>query len=226
MAATGPRPVDAGALPELAFEVVDADRVGHTAVPTLCFVLRIDSVGGVPIRSILLDTQIRIAARRRAYDPSTHDRLFELFGAPADWGTNLSSLLWTRTTTIVPPFDGSARVELHVPCTYDLEVAASRYLDALDGGDVPLELMFSGTVFYATAAGLLQTVRIPWSHEAGYRMPVALWRETMAAHFPDSAWLRIDKEHYDRLAAFRSRNALPTWEAALDALLPGDEAGP
>jgi hypothetical protein len=220
MAATGPRSLDAGAMPELAFEVVDADRVAHTAVPTLCFVLRIDSVGGVPIRSILLDTQIRIAARRRAYDPSTHDRLFELFGAPSDWGTNMNTLLWTRTTSVVPPFDGSARVELQVPCTYDLEVAASRYLDALGDGHVPLELTFSGAVFYTTASGLLQTVRIPWSHEADFRMPVSLWREAMDAHFPDSAWLRLDRERYARLAAFRSRNALPTWEAAIDALLP------
>ena len=225
MAATGPRPAAAGSIPELAFEVVDADRVEHAAAPTLRFVLRIDSVSGRPIRSVMLDTQIRIAARRRSYDPESHDRLFELFGAPADWGTNLGSLLWTRTTSIVPPFGDSARVELQVPCSYDLEVAASRYFDALQGGDVPLEFMFSGTVFYSTDAGLLQTVRIPWSHEAGYRMPVSLWKDTMAAYFPGSAWLRLDKERFDRLSAFRSRNALPTWDAAIDALLPPEGDG-
>jgi hypothetical protein len=220
MAATGPSTIAADQIPELAFEVVQADRVEHSAVPTLCFVLRVDSVGGRPIRSLLLDTQIRIATRRRAYDAGSHDRLFELFGAPADWGTNLQSLLWTRTTTIVPPFGDSARVELHVACSYDLEVSASRYFDALEDGQVPLEFLFSGTVFYSNAAGLLQTVRIPWDLEAGFRMPVALWKETMAAHFPGSAWLRLDKERYDRLAAYRSREALPTWEHVVDKLLP------
>jgi Family of unknown function (DUF6084) len=224
MAATGPRAVAAGAIPELGFEVVEADRVELAAVPTLRFVLRIDSAGGRPVRSVLLDTQIRIAARRRAYDPATHDRLFDLFGAPADWGTNLNSLLWTRTTSIVPPFTGSAQVDLEIACSYDLEVAASRYLDALGDGDVPLEFLFSGTVFYSNEAGLLQTVRIPWSHEVTYRMPVALWKATMDAHFPGSAWLRLDKDRYDRLAAYRSREALPTWEAAIDALLPPEDA--
>jgi hypothetical protein len=51
-------------------------------------------------------------------------------------------------------------------------------------------------------------------------MPVALWKETMDAHFPGSAWLRLDKERYDRLAAYRSREALPTWEHVVDKLLP------
>lgn len=222
MAATGPSAIAADSIPELAFEVVDADRVEHSAVPTLRFVLRVDSAGGQPIRSIVLDTQIRIATRRRAYDPASHDRLFELFGAPADWGTNLQSLLWTRATSVVPPFTGSARVELQVACSYDLEVSASRYFDALDDGHVPLEFLFSGTVFYSNAAGLLQTVRIPWDLEAGFRMPVALWKETMDAHFPGSAWLRLDKERYDRLAAYRSREALPTWEHVVDRLLPDE----
>lgn len=207
MAATGPSTIAADQIPELAFEVVRADRVEHSAVPTLRFMLRVDSVGGRPIRSLLLDTQIRIATRRRAYDPGSHDRLFELFGAPADW-------------RFVPPFGDSARVELHVACSYDLEVSASRYFDALEDGQVPLEFLFSGTVFYSNAAGLLQTVRIPWDLEAGFRMPVALWKETMAAHFPGSAWLRLDKERYDRLAAYRSREALPTWEHVVDKLLP------
>jgi Family of unknown function (DUF6084) len=224
MAATGPSAVAAGSIPELAFAVVDAGRVELTAVPTLRFVVRVDSVGGRQIRSVLLDTQIRIATRRRAYGPSVHDRLFELVGPPADWGTNLQSLLWARTTTVVPPFDDSARIELQIACSYDLEVAAARYLDALGDGDVPLEFLFSGTVFYATDAGLLQTVRIPWDREAAFRMPVSVWRETMDAHFPDSAWLRVDKARYDRLAAFRSRRALPTWEHVVDALLDEERA--
>ena len=111
----------------------------------------------------------------------------------------------------MPPFDGSARVELHVPCTYDLEVAASRYLDALGDGDVPLEFLFSGTVFYATDAGLLQTVRIPWDargRRSGCRS--SLWRETMDAHFPDSAWLRLDKD------ALRPAGRLPLAQGAAD----------
>ena len=217
-----PAPVAAGAIPELRFAVVDAARAEHAAVPTLRFTLRIDTAPGQAIRSVLLDAQVQIAARRRPYDDAAHDRLFELFGAPADWGTTLRTLLWTRTTLVVPPFTGSALVDLPVTCTYDLEVAAARYLDALADGDVPLEFLFSGTVFYAGAGGLLQTARISWDQEAEYRLPVAVWRETMDRHFPGTAWLRLPKGAYDRLCAYKSRNALATWEDVVDRLLPRD----
>ena len=111
-----------------------------------------------------------------------------------------------------------------MPCSYDMEVLASKYFDALQDGDVPLELLFSGTVFYTGAGGMLQVSRISWEQEAGYAMPVAVWRETMERHFPGVAWLRLDKERFDRLCAFKARNALATWEDAVDALLPPPRA--
>jgi hypothetical protein len=207
------------AVPQLAFAVLDAARAQHTAVPTLRFTLRVDSLGGEPIRSVLLDTQVQIAARRRHYDDAARDRLFELFGAPGDWGSTLRTLLWTRTTLVVPPFTHSTVVELPVTCTYDLEVVASRYLDALGDGEVPLEFLFSGTVFYAGAGGQLQAARISWEGDAEYRMPVAVWRATMDRYFPGSAWVRLPRDAFDRLCAYKARHALPSWEATIDALL-------
>jgi hypothetical protein len=219
MSAAGPWAAEAGPVPEVAFAVVDAARVEHAAVPTLRFVLRADSAGA-PVRSILLDTQIRIAARRRRYDAAATDRLFELFGPRGDWATNLDSLLWTRTTTVVPAFTGTTTIDLDVPCSYDLEVAASRYLDALADGEVPLEFLFSGALFYSGADGRLQTARISWEAEAEYRLPVAVWKETMERHFPGSAWLRVDKATFDRLCTYKSTRALPTWAEVFDELLP------
>jgi hypothetical protein len=224
VSAAGPWAAEAGPVPEVAFAVLGAARLEHAAVPTLRFALRIDS-GGRPVRSILLDTQIRIAARRRRYDAAATDRLFELFGPREDWGANLNSLLWTRLTTVVPPFTGSTEIELHVPCSYDLEVAASRYFDALADGDVPLEFLFSGALFYSGAGGMLQTTRISWEAEAEYRLPVAVWKETMDRHFPGTAWLRIDKASFDRLCTYRSTRALPTWAEVFDELLPPVPAG-
>jgi len=114
-----------------------------------------------------------------------------------------------------------------VPCTYDLDVTATRYLDALPDGEVPLEFLFSGTVFYSADDGRLQTALLSWDLEASYRLPVAVWRETMDHHFPDSAWLRLDRASHDRLVAYKSRRALPTWAAVIDELVPGpdEEAG-
>jgi uncharacterized protein DUF6084 len=221
MTAISPRASPAaGSIPELRFAVLAAERVEHAAVPTLRFRLRIESVRGEPIKSVLLDTQLQIAARRRAYDTAAQDRLFELFGPPSAWGTTLRTLLWTRTTLVVPPFAGSTLVDLPVTCTYDLEVAASRYFDALQDGDVPLEFLFSGSVFYGGEDGRLQTARLSWESEAGFRMPVRVWKETMEHHFRGQAWLRLDKPSFDRLCAYKSREGLATWEDVLARLLP------
>jgi hypothetical protein len=208
-------------MPELAFTVTGAARVEYAAVPTLRFALHVES--DEPVRSILLDTQIQIAARRRPYDAAAHDRLFELFGPAADWGTTLRTLLWSRITTVVPAFSGATDVELDVACSYDLEVAASRYFDALGDGTVPLEFLFSGSVFAGGPGGGLQVTRLSWEQEAGYDLPVAVWRETMERYFRGTAWLRVRKDTFDRLSAYKSRNALATWDEALDTLLPAAE---
>jgi hypothetical protein len=202
--------------PELSFCVDGAARVEHAAVPTLRFALAVSS--DRPVRSVLLDVQLRIAARRRAYDERAHDRLFELFGPVSDWGTTLRTFPWTRATLVVPAFEERTVVDLDVACSYDLEVAASRYLDALEDGEVPLELLFSGSVFY-TEDGRLQTTRLSWEKEAEYRLPVRAWKETMERYFRGTAWLRLRKDSFDRLSAFKSRHALATWDDALDALL-------
>jgi hypothetical protein len=207
--------------PRLSFSVVDAAPLEHAAAPTLRFTLR--TAATHPVRSLLLDVQIGIAARGRAYEATEVERLFELFGHEKDWGANLKTLLWARTTLVVPPFAGEATLHLDVPCSYDLQVVASRYFDALAGGEVPLEFLFSGSVFYANEAGLLQTERIGWDQEASYRLPVAVWQETMQRHFHDTAWVRLSKDAFDRLATYKARNALPTWEDAVAALLAGAE---
>jgi Family of unknown function (DUF6084) len=200
---------------ELGFSVEDAARLPHAAVPTLRFGVGVASE--VPVRSLLLDVQVQIAARRRGYDEAAHDRLFELFGPVADWGTTLRTLLWARTTLVVPPFERATTVDLHVPCSYDLEVAASRYLDALSDGVVPLEFLFSGSVFYEDE-GRLQTTRLSWNSEASFDLPVAVWKETMERYFRGTAWVRLSKESFDRLSAYKSRNALASWDEALAAL--------
>jgi hypothetical protein len=166
---------------------------------------------------VLLDVQVQIAARRRGYDAGAHDRLFELFGPVADWGTTLRTLLWTRTTLVVPAFSAETVVHLDVPCSYDLEVTASRYLDALSDGVVPLEFLFSGSVFY-DVEGALQTTRLSWESEASFDLPVSVWKETMERYFRGTAWVRLSKESFDRLSAYKSRHALATWDDALEAL--------
>jgi len=220
MAPASPSPTArAGGVPELSFSVEDASALEHAAAPTLRFGLRIETDASARVRSILLHTQVQIAARRRRYEAGEEERLFELFGEPQRFASTLRTLPWTRQTQVVPPFTGDAAVDVLVPCTYDFEVAASRYLHALDEGTVPLELLFSGTLFYAGEGGLLQTAQIAWDREAEYALPVSVWRDTMDRYFPDTAWLRLRTETFERLHAYRSRRALTSWEDAIEALL-------
>jgi hypothetical protein len=206
-------------VPALAFAIESAEAMRYAAAPTVAFTLRIES--DLDVRSIMLQAQIRIAAPARAYDEATKARLVGLFGDPDGWGRSLQSLLWTHATVLVPAFSGATTVELPVACTYDFEVASAQYFHALGDGDVPLEFLFSGTVFYTGAGGALQTARISWESEAAFPLPVRVWREAVERHFPGSAWLRMHRDVFDRLAAYRAERALPTWEAVLEDLLEG-----
>lgn len=207
------------ATPELDFRIEGAESQEYGAVPAIVFRLRIESSGGRPIRSVLLDCQIQIAARGRDYDAADQESLADLFGSPERWGTTLRVLPWARTTRVVPGFEGSTLAELPVVCTYDLDVIASRYFGGLRDGEVPLEFLFSGTVFYSGAGGALQTARISWEKEAGYRLPVEVWKQTMERHFPGTAWLRVSNETYARLSAERARRGDADFERTIGALL-------
>ncbi len=207
------------AAPELSFVVEDARAERYSAAPALNFALRVERTGGGPVRSILLDTQIQIAARRRGYEEAEQTSLVELFGTPERWGATLRTLLWTRTTLVVPPFTDSTEVNLPVACSYDLEASSASYLSGLRDGDVPLEFLFSGSVFYSGPGGMLQTARISWDREAEYRLPVSVWREAMDRHFPGAAWLRLGRPAFDGLRAYKAEYGLRTLEDAVERLL-------
>ncbi len=218
MAVRGPigAAIGAGAAPELGFTVLGCEPLPHAAAPTLRFSLAIDAQGA-SIRSVMLEVQVRIAATQRSYSAAEQAQLGDLFGAPHRWADTLRGLLWTHGTVVVPPFEGATVVDLPVLCTYDFEVAAVKYLSGVQDGEIPLDLLFSGTVFYADATGALKINRISWNAEAAHRLPVAVWRATMDHYFPNSAWLRTDRETFDRLVAFRARRSLTSWEAVFDA---------
>jgi len=205
-------------MPDLDFQIVGAEVLEYAAAPSLLFKLRIDSVGDEPISSIALSTQIRIVPRQRTYSEGEEQRLAELFGTSQRWAQTLNSVLWTHTVLQIPGFSGSAVVDMPVPCTYDFDVVNAKYFHALEGGEVPLEFLFSGTLFYAGENGL-QVGRIPWDKEAAFRLPVRLWQEMMEHYFPNSAWLRLRKDAFDRLYDYKSRHGHASWEAALETLL-------
>jgi hypothetical protein len=211
-------------MPDLDFEVESADVLPYAALPTILVRVGVqNAVEGEEIDSISLRTQIRIAATQRRYEPEEQAKLRELFGEPHQWKDTLRSLLWTNTNSIVTRFSGGRVFEMPVTCTYDFDVIGTKYFAALEDGEIPLEFLFSGSVFYRKDGGALQVAQISWEKEAMFRLPVRLWREMMDHYFPNNAWLRLHKDTFDRLYEYRSRNALLTWDRTLESLLDAAE---
>ncbi|HEX2437339.1 MAG TPA: DUF6084 family protein [Methylomirabilota bacterium] len=211
-------------VPELAFTAQAIAPLAHAATPALGLTLDIRRTAGPAVQALALHVEVRIALARRAHDDNTRRRLAELFGAPAQWHAAPRALTWLNASVGVPAFEPATTVVVPLPCTYDFDVTATKYFHALPAGEIPLDLLFTGSVFYTTDDGRLRTARLPWDREASFDMPVRTWRELMDRYFADRVWMRLPRETFDRLWAYRTRHALPTWEHVLDALLHEHEA--
>jgi hypothetical protein len=203
---------------ELVFDCVAARAEQYAVAPTMSLTLRIAETTGVKVDAIALRCQIRIEPTRRRYSDAEAERLNDLFGDTQRWADTLKPLQFTTVSVMVPGFAGSTELDLPVMLSYDLEIGSTRYFAGLEGGEIPLLLLFSGTVF-AAVDGRLQVQQVPWSKEASYRLPVSVWREAIEAHFPNSAWIRMSLRTLDELQRFKTREALPTWDATIAALL-------
>jgi hypothetical protein len=208
-------------MPDLNFAIERAEPVLYAMAPLLHFKLLITDADDppVPIPAIALRCQIRIEPNRRKYASPEQERLLDLFGEPSRWGQTLKSMLWTHTSLVVPLFCGQTVVDLPVPCSFDFNVAATKYFHALLDGEVPLALYFSGTVFQTDNEGALQVSPIPWEKEAFFRLPVPVWQSMMDHYYPNSAWLCLHRDVFDQLARYKTQLGLPTWEHALERLL-------
>ena len=202
----------------LAFEVVGAAPEPHAAVPTIMFRLRITEPTGGDVHALALRCQIRIEPQRRRYEPAEEERLYEMFGDTPLWGSSLRPFLWTHVSSTFGGFTGSTEVDLPVECTYDFEVAGAKYLHSLSGGEIPLILLFSGTVFTRGESGF-SAEPVSWDREASYKLPVSVWRGVMDMYFPNSAWVRVRRDTLDDLQRYKANQALPTWDQAFERLL-------
>jgi hypothetical protein len=207
---------------DLAFEVLDARAEPYAAVPTIMIRLRITERSGAPVHALVLRCQIRIEPQLRRYAAEEEARLVDVFGEPPQWGTSLSPFLWTHVATTLTGFTGVTEIDLPVTCTYDLEVAGTKYFHALDGGEIPLVLLFSGTTFVRGDAGV-SVAPVAWHEDASYRLPVRVWRDMMDLYFPNSGWLMVSRDTLDALTRFKVARALPTWDHVVERLLK--EAG-
>jgi hypothetical protein len=207
-------------MPDLDFQVTGIEASARGLTPLLHFKLEVSNQPATErIQAVMVQAQIQIQAAQRPYDDREKERLEDLFGTPDRWGQTLRNRLWTHASATVGPFSGITETVLPVQCTYDFNVIATKYFYALEGGEVPLLFLFSGTIFYSGPDGGLQVQRIPWDRESIYRMPVNVWADLMNHHYPNSAWLSLRRDVFDRLAAYKSRLGMLTWEQAVEHLL-------
>jgi Family of unknown function (DUF6084) len=203
---------------DYAFSVLDIFAEPYAVAPQLTARLRIEEGTGQIIHAIALRCQVRIEPQRRRYDEQEQSGLLGLFGERDRWVDTLKPFLWMQCNTTVQGFTAATEADLVLPCTYDFDVVGSRYLLALDAGTVPLTLLFSGTVFTKGSTGF-EVAQVPWDCEARYELPVAVWRQMIESYFPNTGWIRLDRDVLTSLADYRARHGLMTWDETVQSLL-------
>jgi hypothetical protein len=205
---------------EVTFAVLDVVPEPYAVTPLLTARIGIAAIGDEPVHAIALRCQVRIDPLRRNYSDEEAEGLTDLFGTRDRWATTQHTFLWQHTSTMVPGFDGTTQVDLPLACTYDFEVSSAKYLHALRDGAVPLQFLFSGTVFVAGTGGF-SIQQVPWDREDRYDMPVSVWRDLIAQHFPNTGWLRLGRDTVEALAGYRSAHGLLSHDDAIMSLLTG-----
>ncbi|MEP6537971.1 MAG: DUF6084 family protein [Bryobacteraceae bacterium] len=211
-------------MPDLTITVAKVEAVQFAATPSIAFEMDVqNSDPHETIYTVVLRCQIQLEVARRKYTAPEQEKLRDLFGEPERWGQTLRSLLWTHASVVAPQFTGRTTISMPVACTFDFNVAATKYFSGLSEGDIPLCLMFSGTVFYEDAEGSMRVAPISWDKEARFRLPLKVWQDMMDLYYPNTAWISLRRDVFDQLQAYKVRHGIPSWEQALERILAAAE---
>ncbi|PXW31817.1 UNVERIFIED_CONTAM: hypothetical protein DES50_104223 [Williamsia faeni] len=200
---------------EVSFAVVDVAPEPYAVTPMLTALVAVTASS--PVHAIALRAQVRVDPLRRSYSDAEGEGLHDMFGPRERWANTQRTFLWQHTTTMVPGFTGTTDVAMPLECTYDFEVTASKYLHALREGTVPLQFLFSGTIFVTGDRFAVQ--QVPWDRDTNYDLPVAVWRDLVAQHYPDAGWVRLCHENITALAGYKSAHGLLSLDEAIEKLI-------
>jgi hypothetical protein len=95
-------------------------------------------------------------------------------------------------------------------------------MHALGDGTIPIVVLLSGTVFTDGPRGF-SVQQIPWDRSAAYELPVDVWKQLMATHYPASGWVRLDHETIADLVRFKAAHGFTDLESAVRQLLTASE---
>jgi len=207
---------------DVTFAVLDVAPEPYAVTPVLTARVGVAASGADPVHAIALRCQVRIEPLRRSYSDDEGAALTDLFGPRHRWATTQRTFLWQHCTAMVPGFAGNATVALPLDCTYDFEVTAAKYLHALRDGALPLQFLFSGTIFVKSERGF-SVQQVSWDCEDRYDMPVTVWRGLISQHYPNSGWVRLSHETVSALAGYKSAQGLLDLDHAVTSLLAVNE---
>lgn len=205
--------------PDISFEIVSARSIERAAAPTLSFGAKIRDPSGIEVYTVALSAMFTIEPGRRTYDDDARERLAELFGEPERWASTTGAFRWAQVDVLVPSFTGETDFEIRVPCTFDHEIAATKYFAGLSDGVVPLQVHFNGTLFYRGPDDRLQMMILPWDLSVRWDLNVATWREMIAAHYPEGTWVRLEEATLERLRRLKTSGGWATYDAVVREMI-------
>lgn len=207
-------------MPDLRFSIRDLRPMPYTASPTVAARLHITNTpADETIQSISLNCQLQLQPLGRSYSAIEESRLLDLFGERERWGQTMKPLHWTNVVLKVPPFTGETEIDIPLPCSLDFDIAANKYFYGLEAGSIAVHVMFSGTIFYSGHNGAIQIAQIPWDREARFHLAVDVWKAAIDSHYPETAWLRLPRDVFDRLYLYKVSRGIPMWKEVINQLL-------
>lgn len=203
---------------DMTFTVLDVSPETFSLTPLLAANIGIATSDDEPIYALALRCQTRIEPLRRPYSDDEALGLADLFGPRERWANTQRTFLWQHSAAMVPGFTNVTEISLPLSCTYDFEVAASKYLHALREGSIPLQFLFSGTVFMKNDR-TFTVQQVSWECEARYDLPVRVWNQLVQLHYPNAGWVRLGHDTVSALAAYKSARGMLDFDEAVNALL-------
>ena len=169
---------------------------------------------GTKIEALVLRARVQIEPWKRVAGALEKELLRELSGT--------QPLQWADVGITLCSFAEATTFEIPISCTYDMQVAATKYLTAVVRGDIPVRVFFNGTAFFASENGFL-VEPLSWDCECEAMVPVQVWRDAMDACFAGQAWMRVDRATFDALARYRVSRGFDNWDRTLEYLLAAQE---
>ena len=183
--------------------------------PVLTARVGIAAAGDAPVHAIALRCQVRIEPLRRPYTDDEAAGLLDLFGPRERWARHPAA----RSSGCMPPrWSPASPAPPRSTCRWSAPTTSRSprrsTCTRCATATIPLHFLFSGTVFVPGERGFA-VQQVPWDREDRYDLPVAVWRDLIVQHFPNTGWLRLRRDTLDALATYKSQRGLLGFDDAI-----------